>query len=67
MSHFTLSYEDAKKILGVFYNSPYRNVAYFVDILHASKEEGTDITLKQKIDLENALASENLPTSATGE
>lgn len=55
MSNFTISFEDAKKILSVFYNSPYRNVVGFVDILHAIKEEGTELSLKEKIDIENAI------------
>lgn len=55
MSNFIISFEDAKKILSVFYNSPYRNVVGFVDILHAIKEEGTELSLKEKIDIENAI------------
>lgn len=58
MSNFTLSYEDAKKILSVFYNSPYRNVVGYVEIMHGLKEEGTELTLKNKVDLENILAAQ---------
>jgi hypothetical protein len=55
---FTIEYEDLKKILSVFYNSPYRNVVNFVEILHNLKEIDSNLTLKQKIDIENALAAE---------
>ncbi len=52
---FKISYEDAKKILSVFENSVYRQVIGYIEILHSLKEEGTDLTLKEKIDLEIAL------------
>lgn len=55
---FKISYEDLKVILNVFYGSPYRNAIQFIDMLHALKEEGTDLTLKEKVDLEIALSNQ---------
>jgi len=51
--NFRISYEDAKKLLGVFYNSPYAVSAPFVMILDGlQNDEG--ITLKTCIDVERA-------------
>lgn len=36
---FTITYEDVKKLLGVFYNSPYQVSAPYVDIIHNMKGE----------------------------
>lgn len=55
---FKISYENLKALLNVLYGSPYRNVVPYVDMLHALKEEDSDLTLKQKVDLEIALANQ---------
>jgi hypothetical protein len=55
MSNFNISYEDAQRILDAFYNSTYRVATGYVDILHGLKEEGSDLTLKQKIEIDHAL------------
>jgi len=55
--NFTISYEDAKKILGVFYNSPYQNVVPYVAILDNLKSIEADITLKQAVEAEHAANS----------
>jgi hypothetical protein len=61
---FAIEYEDLKKLLNVFYNSPYRNVVGYIELLHNLKETESDITLKEKIDLEIALAAK---TATQGE
>jgi len=50
---FVISYEDAKKILGVFYNSPYQNVLPYVAILDNLKCSNADVTLKQAVEAEH--------------
>lgn len=55
MSHFVLSYEDAKRILSAFENSVYKHVVGYIEILHNLKEEGTEVLLKEKLAIENAL------------
>jgi hypothetical protein len=52
--NFTISYEDAKKVLGVFYNSPYQNVLQYVAILDNLKCVDSDVTLKQAVEAEHA-------------
>lgn len=49
--NFKLSYEDAKKILSVFYTSPYQVSAPYVAILDNIKNED-DHTLRQCIEAE---------------
>ena len=51
---FKISYEDAKKILGVFYNSPYQNVLSYVAILDNLKCVDSDLTLKEAVEAEHA-------------
>lgn len=66
MANFNITYEELKTILSAFENSIYRNVVGYIELLHALKEEGTDLTLKQKIQLENAVINavqEPAPTS----
>jgi len=36
---FKITYDDIKKLLGVFYNSPYQISAPYVDILHNLKDD----------------------------
>jgi hypothetical protein len=55
MVNFTLSYEDAKKLLHVFYHSPYQVAASYVDMLHALEEIGSSLTLKDHVDAEAQL------------
>lgn len=55
---FKISYEDAKKILGVFYNSPYQNVLPYVAILDNLKSVDCDLTLKQAVEAEHAASLE---------
>lgn len=56
---FKISYEDLKVLLNVFYGAPYRQVVGIIEMLHALKEEDTDLTLKQKVDIEVALNSQS--------
>lgn len=49
---FVISYEDLKKVLGAFYNSPYKTSAPYVDMLHSLREKDGKLTLKERIDLE---------------
>jgi hypothetical protein len=53
---FKISYDELKVLLNVLYGSPYRQVVPYIDMLHGLKEEGTNITLKEKVDLEIALS-----------
>lgn len=55
---FKISYDYLKVLLNALYGSPYRNVAPYIEMLHNLKEEGTDLTLKQKIDIELAIANQ---------
>lgn len=55
---FKISYENAKKILGVFYNSPYQNVLPYVAILDNLKSDDCDLTLKQAVEAEHAASLE---------
>jgi len=49
--NFKLSYEEAKKILSVFYTSPYQVSAPFVAILDNIKND-EEMTLRQCIEAE---------------
>ena len=54
--NFTISYEDAKKILAVFYQSPYQVSAPYVAILDGLvNAEG--VTLKACVDVERAASA----------
>lgn len=65
---FKISYDQLKALLSVFYNSQYNQALPFINMLHALKEDETGLSLREKIDLEIALANqpketeENLPT-----
>lgn len=54
MSKFYIEYEDIKKILAVFYNSAYKEVVHYVDIIHNAKEVDGYVTLKQRLDIESS-------------
>ena len=55
---FLVNYEDAKKLLEVFYNSPYKNVLPYVEILHKMPEidglQGT-FSFKERIEQSKVL------------
>lgn len=55
--NYSLSYEDAKALLIVFYNSPYQVSAPFVEILHKMKAEDGSI-------FGDAIAAEKAATQA---
>ncbi len=55
---FKISFEDAKRILSVFYNSKYNEAIGYIEILHNIKEDDSDLTLKEKIAVELALAKQ---------
>jgi hypothetical protein len=55
---FKISYEDAKKILAVFYTLPYRNAAAYVDLLQALQEAEGSLSLKDHIEAEVALLNQ---------
>lgn len=55
---FKISFEDAKRILGVFYNCKYNEAIGYIEILHNLKEEDSGLTLKEKIAVEVALAQQ---------
>ncbi len=44
MNYFAISDEEAKKLLEVFYNSPYKNVLPYVEILHNMPKFGDSST-----------------------
>jgi hypothetical protein len=52
MANFLLNYDDAKKLLDVFYKSPYGVVHPYVEILHGLKEDISALTLKEHLELE---------------
>jgi hypothetical protein len=52
MSDFILSIANAKKLLEVFYNSPYHLSIPYVDMLHKLQEQNGNLTLKEYIDIE---------------
>ena len=56
MIYFAIKGEDAKKLLEVFYNSPYKNVLSYVEILHNMREvneiSSFDTTLKEHLEKE---------------
>ncbi len=54
---FKLPYDSAKLLLNVFYNCKYNEAIGYIELLHNLKEDGSEITLKEKIVLENALAA----------
>jgi hypothetical protein len=58
---FKISYEDAKKILGIFYNAPYRQVIEFVAILDNLKQIDGELTLKQMVEAEIAATNSPIP------
>jgi len=56
--NFIISYEDAKKILEVFYNSTYKQVLPYVEIMHGLCEEKGSLSLKERLDLEQKALQE---------
>jgi hypothetical protein len=52
MLSFSINYEDAKKLLEVFYNSPYKNVLPYVEIMHNMQEINGSLSLKERLDIE---------------
>ncbi len=53
---FTISYEDVKKLIGVFYNSAYQVSAPYVDVLHNLKGEDGQSFLHH-LDVERAVVA----------
>lgn len=52
MLNFLISYEDAKNILALLYNLPYRNAVNHIDIMHSLKEAEGSLTLKEHVEKE---------------
>lgn len=42
---FKINYEDVKRLLGIFYNSPYQVSAPYVELLHNLKDDNEGIFL----------------------
>jgi hypothetical protein len=65
MNYFAISDEEAKKLLEVFYNSPYKNVLPYVEILHNMREvneiSSFDVTLKEHLEKEVIKLSQVVP------
>lgn len=52
MLKFEITYEDAKNILALLYNLPYRNAVTHINILHALKEVDGSLTIKEHVEKE---------------
>ena len=57
MTDFIISYEQAKKLLEVFYNSSYHLSIPYVEILHKMQENNGHLTLKDHVDFEIEVAN----------
>jgi hypothetical protein len=55
---FKLAYEDAKKLLNIFYQSPYQVSAPFVAILHEMNCLGIEMNLKQALEAEEVVKTQ---------
>lgn len=58
---FLVEYEDLKKLLNVFYHAPYHQAVPYVNLMQGFKEAESGITLKEKVEMELALAAQGKP------
>lgn len=65
MLSFCIGYEDAKKLLEVFYSSPYKNVLPYIEIMHNMREinetSSFNTTLKEHLEKEAIKLSQVVP------
>lgn len=65
--NFLIAYEDAKILLQLFYDNPYKVSAPFVAILDNMKAVDADMNLKQAIEAEMALSQAKAEEGKSGQ
>lgn len=65
--NFLIAYEDAKILLQLFYDNPYKVSAPFVAILDNMKAVDADMNLKQAIEAEMALSQAKVEEAKVAE
>lgn len=76
--NFLISYDDAKRLLQLFYENPYKVAAPYVSILAGLKAADVDMTLNQALEAEllasqqkkeesDQLVQDNQPMESVGQ